>query len=98
MKHAAVLAVSGWLLCGCAAGPGSDGWTVLFDGTSLDGWNKTGASNWRIEDGTAVADQGNKAPSYLVSRDSYGDFELKVEFWASADVNSGVFIRCADAS
>ena len=86
------------VLGGCMTGPGSGARTALFDGKSLDGWNKTGGSNWRLEDGSAVADQGNKSPSYLVSKDSYGDFELKVEFWASADVNSGVFIRCADAA
>jgi hypothetical protein len=31
-----------------------------------------------------------------VTRDSYRDFELRVEFWASDDANSGVYMRCAD--
>jgi hypothetical protein len=96
MRHAFVLAAIGLLLSGCATGPSSGGWTVLFDGTSLAGWNKLGASNWRLEDGAAVADQGNKSPSYLVSSGSYGDFELKVEYWVTADANSGVFFRCSD--
>jgi hypothetical protein len=31
-----------------------------------------------------------------VSRQSYRDFEMRVEFWASDDANSGVFMRCRD--
>jgi hypothetical protein len=26
----------------------------------------------------------------------YGDFELKAEFWADSEVNSGIYIRCTD--
>src|SRR5690606_31559299 len=33
---------------------------------------------------------------FLVSKEPYGDFELYVEFWASDDANSGVFLRCSD--
>jgi hypothetical protein len=73
------------------------GWTVLLDGTSLDGWNQVGESNWRIEEGAVVADKRtSKDPAHLVSKDSYKDFVLHVEFWASDDANSGVFLRCTD--
>jgi hypothetical protein len=68
-------------------------WTVLFDGKSLDGFNKIGDANWRIEDGSVVADKGN---GFLVSKNSYGNFELRAEFWVGPDANSGVFIRCTD--
>jgi hypothetical protein len=75
------------------------GWTVLLDGTSLDGWNKVGETNWRVEDGAVVADKRtSKDPAYLVSKDAYKDFALHVEFWASDDANSGIYMRCADAS
>jgi len=40
------------------------------------------------------ADRG--AMSFLVSRDSFRDFDLRAELWVSADANSGVFIRCSD--
>lgn len=73
------------------------GWTVLLDGTSLEGWNKVGETNWRIEDGAVVADKRtSKDPAHLVSKDSYKDFVLHVEFWASDDANSGIFLRCTD--
>ena len=32
--------------------------------------------------------------SYLVSKDSYKDFQIKAEFWTDEEANSGIFIRC----
>ena len=52
------------------------GSTVLFDGKNLDNFNKIGDANWRIEDGTAVADKGN---GFLVTKNEYGDFGGKYE-------------------
>ena len=83
-------------LAACAGQLQGGNWTTLFGGTSLDGWNRIGDANWRLEEGAVVADQGGKTPSYLVSKDSYGDFELTVEFWFDAKANSGVFLRCSD--
>ena len=36
-----------------------------------------------------------KVLSYLVSKDSYKDFQIKAEFWTDEEANSGIFIRCA---
>ena len=69
------------------------GWTALFNGTSLEGWDKLGAANWRIEEGMLIADRGN---GFLVSKASYGDFELRAEFWVDTATNSGIFIRATD--
>ena len=69
------------------------GWVMLFDGNNLDNWNSIGDADWRIEDGSIVADKGS---GFLVSKSSYTDFQLRAEFWASDDVNSGIFIRCTD--
>jgi hypothetical protein len=71
------------------------GWASLFDGKNLDSWNAIGEVNWRIEDGAIVADKG---VGFLVSKSSYTDFQLRAEFWASDDVNSGIFIRCTNPS
>ena len=73
--------------------PAQNGWTVLFDGKSLDNFNKIGDANWRIEDGTVVADKGN---GFLVTKNAYGDFQLRAEFWVGPDANSGIFIRATD--
>jgi hypothetical protein len=70
-----------------------DGWVTLFDGKNLDHFDKVGDANWRIEDGTVVADRGN---GFLVTKETYGDFQIRAEFWVGDDANSGVFIRCTD--
>jgi hypothetical protein len=67
---------------------------VLFDGTSLDGWSSVGDANWTLSDGAVSADRGGM--SFLVSRDSFRDFDLRAEIWVSPDANSGIFIRCSD--
>ena len=69
------------------------GFETLFDGKSLAGWTTVGEAAWRVADGAMSADTG--ATGYVVSDASYGDFELRVEFWVSDDANSGVFVRCA---
>src|SRR5262245_53322651 len=78
-----------------AASQTGDGWIVLLDGKTMSDWNQVGQSNWRLEDGAVVADKlTGEGSSHLVSKKSYKDFVLHVEFWASDDANSGVYLRC----
>ncbi len=67
-----------------------DKWTTLFDSSTktLDGFDKAGNANWRIEDGAAVADRGN---GFLVTKTDHKNFRVRVEFWVGPDANSGVF-------
>ncbi len=85
---------------GCAtqqSGLGDTGWITLVDGTKgLEKFNEVGVANWTAVDGAIQADKGGKVPGYLVSKDSYHDFIVRAEFWASDDANSGIFLRCAD--
>ena len=69
------------------------GFTTLFDGKNLDAFNKVGDANWTIVDGAVQADKG--MGGYLVTKQPYGDFEIKAEFWVDTPANSGIFIRCA---
>jgi hypothetical protein len=74
---------------------GGGDWVTLIDGErGLDNWNRTGEANWHTAGGAIVADAGKGG--YLVSKTAYTDFEIRAEFWAETDTNSGVFIRCAD--
>ena len=41
--------------------------------------------------------QADSGSGFLVTRESYADFELTLEFWVDEPANSGIFIRCADA-
>ena len=43
----------------------------------------------------AVADKGT---GFLVSKNPYTDFQLRVEFWGDDDVNSGIYMRCSNPS
>ena len=84
-------------LAGCGHQLPQQGWVTLFDGTSLDNWDRVGSANWTLVDGVVQADKlATKGASYLVTKNVYKDFELLVEFWASHDANSGVYFRCAD--
>ncbi len=67
---------------------------ALFNRRSLAGWTAVGDANWRVRGGIVSADRGT--PGFLVSRESFRDFELRVEVWVSEDANSGIFIRCTD--
>jgi len=102
MKRPSVIAmgllVIGLTVLGCAytsSGQSAAGWTTLIDGaTGLDNWNRVGEANWRVEDGAIVADKGKGG--FLVSKNSYKDFQIRAEFWADHTTNSGIFIRCTD--
>ena len=77
--------------------PGTRDGPPCIDGTrGLDNFNRVGEANWTAVDGAIQADAGRQGSGYLVTKNSYKDFMLRVEFWASDDANSGVFLRCPD--
>ncbi|HYR36219.1 MAG TPA: DUF1080 domain-containing protein [Burkholderiales bacterium] len=84
-------------LAGCAQMRSMTGmdWQTLVDGEKgLENFNAIGDANWHAEGGAIVADQGKAG--FLVTKNAYGDFELRAEFYAETDTNSGIFIRCAN--
>ena len=101
MKRLSILAAG--LLIGAAAiqfssgaSGQSDGWITLLDSTKMGDWTEVGKANWAMKDGALVADKLDDAKvlSYLVSKDSYKDFQIKAEFWTDEEANSGISIRC----
>lgn len=100
-RSIAALLVAGIALSGCAteqAAQPEAGWTTLYEaGMNLNSWTRLADANWRIQDGVLQADLlGGKTPSYLVSKEVYGDFQIRAEFWVDSHTNSGIFLRCAD--
>jgi len=81
-----------------AAGQTGPGWVSLFDGKAIgEEWDRVGETNWRIEDGAIVADKRTgQTAAHLVTKAKYKDFQIYVEFWASDDANSGIFLRCQE--
>ena len=94
------LVAIGLTVFGCAMqrpGEPGAGWITLLDGSNpktLDNWNRVGDANWRVEDGLVVADKGKDG--FLVSKNSYKDFQIRAEFWTDHTTNSGIFIRLSD--
>lgn len=83
---------------GAGEGGSAEGWEVLFDGTNLDAWTGYGRGGapggWRIEDGVLGFEPGGDGGD-LVTRETYGDFELVLDWKISPCGNSGVFYRGA---
>jgi hypothetical protein len=72
-----------------------DGWTPLFNGENLDGWEQHGGkATYKVEDGAIVGTSVPKTDnSFLCTKETYGDFVLELEFMGHPDLNSGVQFR-----
>jgi len=83
----------------------ADGWQLLFDGKSLDGWRGIGIEtvpegHWKIENGAIKKIASGDVPTMpdgqplkggdLMTKKTYKDFELKFEWKISPGGNSGV--------
>ncbi len=78
---------------------GVNGWELLWDGETSKGWRGARLdhfpeSGWLIENGelTVLASGGaeSAAGGDIVTVDTYGDFELKVDFRLTEGANSGI--------
>jgi hypothetical protein len=66
----------------------------LFNGVDLQGWKIHGTELWYVEDGELICESGPDGEyGYLATEQTFGDFELTLEFKQEADGNSGVFFR-----
>ena len=91
----AILAGAATLQFAAMAAGESGGWITLLDSTDKGEWSEVGKANWTMKDGAMTADKlEGKDLSYLVSKDSYKDFQIRAEFWVDEEANSGIFIRC----
>ncbi|HVK13056.1 MAG TPA: DUF1080 domain-containing protein [Gemmataceae bacterium] len=77
----------------------TDGWRLLFDGTSTKGWRgyrqKGVPAGWQARDGALV--RVEKAGD-LITEDRFGDFELVFDWKVSHGGNSGVFYRATEGT
>lgn len=68
---------------------------VLIDGEQgMDNFTIVGTANWAAVDGAIQATESEGGASWLVTKKAYDDFRVIVEFWASEDANSGIYMRC----
>lgn len=89
--NALLLTLSITFLSSCKPADESQEWIDLSG--SFENWNQVGDANWRIESGEFIADSGN---GHLVTKESFSNFQIQLEFWTDEGANSGIFIRAAD--
>lgn len=68
---------------------------VLFDGTDLDAWKGYGADTmhdeWTIEDGAMVFTPSDQGGKNIITKKTYKNFILDLEWKISEGGNSGIF-------
>jgi Domain of Unknown Function (DUF1080) len=83
----------------------AEGWVLLFDGQSKNGWHvwqaKTDGSSWKVADGNLYFDttgkQENKTQGGdLVSDSAFENYHLSLEWKISPNGNSGVVFGVKD--
>lgn len=75
------------------------GFELLFDGKSLDGWKPRDPKRFRADKGMLIAHGNGRSMVYYVGRDGkadYRDFELRLQVRTSPRGNSGVYFRTRD--
>lgn len=75
----------------------SEGWQLLFDGESTEGWRNFNADtlsdNWVVENGTlkSLGQGGDIGGDIVYGEEEFEDFELYLEWKISEGGNSGIF-------
>ncbi|MFD8523915.1 lectin [Streptomyces capillispiralis] len=67
------------------------GYTPLFDGTGTTGWKQAGPGGFALADGTLTS-HGGLGLFWYQGKEFTGDYSLKLDWKASGDDNSGVFL------
>ena len=80
--------------------PKEEGFVPLFDGKSLNGWaahnepGHGGGAKWEVRDGAiASIQEWPGAWAMLATKQTFGDFELRLEVKPERPVGSGVLVR-----
>lgn len=77
----------------------AEGWRLLFDGSTTDGWRNFKASDlnpaWQVEDGTlTLTEQGG---GDIVTEETFENFELAIDWKISEGGNSGIFFNVVES-
>lgn len=79
----------------------ADGWTLLFDGVTLNGWRDYNGESltapWLVEEGCIRArGGGSDASGYIVTDKLYENFELKWDWKIAEGGNSGMLYHVVE--
>ncbi len=100
MKRVSLLALAVVIaLSAMACNKASDGYTVIFDGKTLDGWRQFSEyigddGKWTVEEGAMTGRQNPIGTgAYLCTEKSYGDFDVTCEVKVDYPLDTGLFLR-----
>jgi len=73
------------------------GYVLLFDGETLDGWEDTGSADWHVdaEDAAITATPG--AEGMIATAEAYANFHLEIDFLVEEGASSVVYLRIPDS-
>ncbi len=78
----------------------SGGWRLLFDGKTTGGWHVFGRGpvvGWDVKDGALIAlGQGGDRANDIVTNESFGSFDLVVDWKIAPRANSGIFYHVVE--
>ncbi|MDP6904207.1 MAG: DUF1080 domain-containing protein [Verrucomicrobiota bacterium] len=89
MKQHTLILVSICVFTFLAKAEPPKGFSALFNGKNLDGWNAK-PNGWAVENGILTR---KPKSGYIWTEKAYGDFILDVEVKVSKRCNSGIFFR-----
>jgi hypothetical protein len=89
---ALVLLVGSAVLAPVVSGQEGGGFRNLMN---MSNWTPVGKADWKTINREFWSTNGN---GFLLSKQSYENFEIRAEIWVSPDANSGIFIRCSDTN
>ena len=78
------------------------GWTLLFNGESLEGWRgynmPAAPGSWRAEDGMLkiINEGGAESAEGIITEKKYNAFALSLEFQLTTGANSGILYHVAE--
>jgi serine/threonine protein kinase len=80
-----------WVKPAAILSPSNDGWTSLFDGKTLNGWETVGEGGWSAVDGVLKA--AGMGKGWIGTTRTFKDYELELEYRIQANGNGGIALR-----
>lgn len=82
----------------------NEGWVMLFDGTTTNGWHtygkSTGATSWKVSDGALFLDttktNGRRETGDLITNDEFENYHLSLDWKVAQGANSGIIFNVQD--
>lgn len=77
-----------------------DGWVLLFDGKTTNGWHTYGQtsvnSRWKVADETLYLDPSSKDRGDILTSDEFENYHLQLDWKIAKNGNSGVIFNVHD--